>query len=189
MFRLHQVYAAADANYTGKVTVPTLWDRERRTIVNNESSEIIRMFNSRLSAITRSASYDFYPETLRGEIDQINEFVYSHFNNGVYRAGFARSQEAYDEAVKKVFVCLDQMEQWLGERRYLAGDKNHRSRLARFSDAAPLRSGLSRPLQMQLEAGSGLSESGKLFARAVPMAGDQRDFRFTEDQGGLLQPA
>ncbi|MGZ8488063.1 MAG: glutathione S-transferase family protein, partial [Candidatus Binatia bacterium] len=119
VFRLHQVYAAADASYTGKVTVPTLWDRERRTIVNNESSEIIRMFNTGFRDHTK-ATYDFYPEALRDEIDKINELVYSHFNNGVYRAGFARSQEAYDEAVRKVFVCLDQMEKWLSERRYLA---------------------------------------------------------------------
>jgi putative glutathione S-transferase len=122
IFRLYQVYQVADANYSGKVTVPTLWDRERRTIVNNESSEIIRMFNSAFGAYTEM-NYDFYPENLRGEIDRINELVYSHFNNGVYRAGFARSQEAYDEAVKRVFLCLDQMEQWLSERRYLAGDR------------------------------------------------------------------
>lgn len=122
IFRLYQVYQAADAGYSGKVTVPTLWDRERRTIVNNESSEIIRMFNSAFRAHT-DMSYDFYPESLRGEIDRINELVYGHFNNGVYRAGFARSQEAYDEAVKKVFLCLDQMERWLGERRYLAGER------------------------------------------------------------------
>jgi glutathionyl-hydroquinone reductase len=122
VFRLHQVYAMADTNYTGKVTVPTLWDRERRTIVNNESSEIIRMFNSGFRNHT-SMTYDFYPEALRTEIDRINEVVYSHFNNGVYRAGFARSQEAYDEAVKKVFICLEQMEQWLGSRRYLAGGR------------------------------------------------------------------
>jgi putative glutathione S-transferase len=122
IFRLHQVYAAADPRYTGKVTVPTLWDRERRTIVNNESSEIIRMFNSSFAAHT-DAGYDFYPDELRGEIDRINEIVYSHFNNGVYRAGFARSQEAYEESARKVFVCLDMMEQLLDERRYLAGDR------------------------------------------------------------------
>ena len=121
-FRLYQVYAAADANYSGKVTVPTLWDRERRTIVNNESSEIIRMFNAAFGAFT-DVHYDFYPEDLRGEIDRINDFVYSHFNNGVYRAGFARSQEAYDEAVRKVFYCLDTLEEQLGERRYLAGER------------------------------------------------------------------
>jgi putative glutathione S-transferase len=122
IFRLHQVYAAADPRYTGKVTVPTLWDRERRTIVNNESSEIIRMFNCAFSEHT-DVDYDFYPEALRGEIDRINEIVYSHFNNGVYRSGFARSQEAYEEAARKVFVCLDTMEQLLSERRYLAGEQ------------------------------------------------------------------
>jgi putative glutathione S-transferase len=122
IFRLYQVYAAADARYTGKVTVPTLWDRERRTIVNNESSEIIRMFNSAFVAYT-DATYDFCPEDLRAEIDGINEFVYSHLNNGVYRAGFARSQEAYDEAARRVFQCLDRLEEILAERRYLAGDR------------------------------------------------------------------
>jgi putative glutathione S-transferase len=122
VFRLHQVYAAADPVYTGKVTVPTLWDSERRTIVNNESSEIIRMFNSAFKAWT-DVEYDFYPEDLRAEIDRINELVYSHFNNGVYRAGFARSQEAYEEAARKVFHCLDTLEKVLGARRYLAGDR------------------------------------------------------------------
>jgi putative glutathione S-transferase len=122
VFRLYQVYAAADPHYSGKVTVPTLWDRERRTIVNNESSEIIRMLNSAFQAYT-DVDYDFYPSALRPEIDRINEIVYSHFNNGVYRAGFARSQEAYEEAAKKVFICLDVMEQLLGERRYLAGER------------------------------------------------------------------
>jgi putative glutathione S-transferase len=122
VFRLFQVYAAADPKYTGKVTVPTLWDRERSTIVNNESSEIIRMFNSAFGAFT-DVRYDYYPEVLRAEIDRINEFVYSHLNNGVYRAGFARNQEAYDEAVRKVFLCLDTLEKLLGERRYLAGNR------------------------------------------------------------------
>lgn len=120
IFRLHQLYAAADPNYTGKITVPTLWDRERRTIVNNESSEIIRMFNGAFAAYT-GVAYDFYPQDLRAEIDRINEFVYSDLNNGVYRAGFARTQDAYEEAATKVFVCLDRMEQLLTERRYLAG--------------------------------------------------------------------
>lgn len=122
VFRLYQIYAATDPAYTGKVTVPTLWDRKRRTIVNNESSEIIRMFNSAFNAWT-DVSSDFYPEDLRGEIDRMNEFVYSHLNNGVYRTGFARSQEAYDEGVRKVFYGLDTLEKQLGERRYLAGDR------------------------------------------------------------------
>jgi len=122
IFRLHQVYKAADGNYSGKVTVPTLWDRERRTIVNNESSEIIRMLNSAFAKWT-DVDYDFYPERLRHEIDAINDFVYEHLNNGVYRAGFARSQEAYDEAVRKVFHGLDTLEERLGNMRYLAGER------------------------------------------------------------------
>jgi glutathionyl-hydroquinone reductase len=122
IFRLHQVYKAADGDYSGKVTVPTLWDRERRTIVNNESSEIIRMLNSAFAKWT-DVDYDFYPERLRHEIDAINDFVYEHLNNGVYRAGFARSQEAYDEAVRKVFHGLDTLEERLGNMRYLAGER------------------------------------------------------------------
>ena len=122
VFRLHQLYAAADPHYSGKVTVPTLWDRERRTIVNNESSEILRMFNSEFQAYT-DVENDFYPAALRPEIDRINGIVYSQFNNGVYRAGFARSQEAYEEAASNVFLCLDMMERLLGERRYLAGER------------------------------------------------------------------
>ena len=121
-FRLHQVYKAADGDYSGKVTVPTLWDRERRTIVNNESSEIIRMLNSAFANCT-DVDYDFYPEGLRHEIDSINDFVYEHLNNGVYRAGFARTQEAYDEAVRKVFHGLTTLEKRLANNRYLAGER------------------------------------------------------------------
>ena len=121
-FRLHQVYKAADGDYSGKVTVPTLWDRERRTIVNNESSEIIRMLNSAFAMWT-DVKYDFYPEGLRHEIDSINDFVYEHLNNGVYRAGFARSQQAYEEAARKVFHGLDTLDERLGRTRYLAGER------------------------------------------------------------------
>jgi putative glutathione S-transferase len=122
VFRLYQVYAATDPKYTGKVTVPTLWDRKRNRIVNNESSEIIRMFNSAFNSFT-DVRYDFYPEALRDEIDRINEFVYGHLNNGVYRAGFAQSQEAYEEAVRKVFYCLDKLEDRLANQRYLVGER------------------------------------------------------------------
>ncbi len=120
IFRLHQIYQAAQPGYTGKITVPTLWDRKRRTIVNNESSEIIRMFNSAFNEWT-NVNFDFYPEGLRNEIDEINHFVYEHLNNGVYRTGFAKTQGAYDEAVRKVFHGLDTLEKRLSERRYLAG--------------------------------------------------------------------
>lgn len=122
IFHLHQVYTAADPAYSGKVTVPTLWDRERRTIVNNESSEIIRMLNSAFDGVGGNAE-NLCPPDLLAEIDEVNAFVYEHVNNGVYRAGFAKTQEAYEEAVSKVFKGLDWMEQRLGEQRYLTGDR------------------------------------------------------------------
>jgi putative glutathione S-transferase len=120
--RLYEVYRAADPHYTGRVTVPVLWDKARRTIVNNESSEIIRMLNS---AFDRSgdASLDFYPQALRGEIDAVNAFVYDNINNGVYRAGFATTQEAYEEAFWALFGALDEIEARLGSGRYLVGGR------------------------------------------------------------------
>ena len=118
---LHQAYSAADPAYSGKVTVPTLWDKHTRSIVNNESSEIIRMFNSAFDALGATPG-DYYPARLAAEIDRINEVVYTGLNNGVYRCGFAASQAAYDEAVGRVFACLDFLEQRLGAQRYLAGD-------------------------------------------------------------------
>ncbi len=122
IFRLHQVYTAADPGYTGKVTVPTLWDRKKKTIVNNESSEIIRMLNSAFDGIGAKAG-DYYPAAMRGEIDEVNAFVYEHVNNGVYRSGFAKTQDAYNEAVARVFKGLDWMEERLSRQRYLAGDR------------------------------------------------------------------
>ncbi len=108
-FYLYQVYQASDPHVTSRVTVPTLWDRETKTVVNNESSEIIRMLNSAFDE-WGDASLDFYPVDLRGEIDRINDMVYPGLNNGVYRSGFARSQEAYEEAVARVFDTLHTME-------------------------------------------------------------------------------
>ena len=121
-FHLHQAYAAANPQYTGKVTVPTLWDRKRGLVVNNESSEIIRMLNAAFNAWA-DTSIDYYPGDLAAGIDEINDFVYEHLNNGVYRTGFARSQEAYDAAVVKVFHGLDTLEQRLGRGRYLMGER------------------------------------------------------------------
>lgn len=122
IFRLHQVYTSADPHFTGKVTVPTLWDRKLRTIVNNESSEIIRMLNRAFDGLGAKPG-DYCPAELLPEIDEVNAFVYEHVNNGVYRAGFAKTQEAYDEAVARVFRGLDWMEARLSSRRYLAGER------------------------------------------------------------------
>ncbi len=120
-FPLHRLYTTHDPQMTGKVTVPTLWDDQTQTIVNNESSEIIRIFNSAFDGLTGDPQ-DFYPEVLRPEIDRWNEAIYPALNNGVYRAGFATSQQAYDAAVAGVFAMLDQMEAHLATHRYLAGE-------------------------------------------------------------------
>jgi putative glutathione S-transferase len=119
---LYEAYAAADPGYTGKVTIPALWDKQTRKIVNNESSEIIRMLNSEFAGIAGDDA-DYYPEPLRAEIDRVNAFVYPNINNGVYRCGFARSQAAYDEAYGQLFGALDELETRLSGQRYLAGDR------------------------------------------------------------------
>jgi len=119
---LHQVYTAGDPVYTGRVTVPLLWDRKTGQIVSNESSEIIRMLNSAFDG-AGALPGDFYPVELRGEIDALNARIYDTVNNGVYRAGFARSQTAYDEAVTALFATLDWLEHRLSGRRWLMGDR------------------------------------------------------------------
>ena len=118
---MHQRYTADTADYTGRVTVPVLWDKKLNRIVSNESAEIIRMFNSAFNGLTGN-TLDFYPEALRPTIDALNERIYPAVNNGVYRAGFATSQQAYESAFDDVFAELDYLEQHLGEHRYLAGE-------------------------------------------------------------------
>jgi putative glutathione S-transferase len=118
---LYQVYLAADPGYSGRVTVPVLWDKQRATIVNNESAEIIRMLNGAFDA-AGAAGGDYYPAGLRAQIDAVNERVYATLNNGVYRAGFARTQAAYEEAVIPLFATLDWLEARLARQRYVAGD-------------------------------------------------------------------
>ncbi len=117
---LAEIYLLTNPQYTGWVSVPVLWDKTRRTIVNNESSEIIRMLNSAFDAFT-DVHTDFYPVALRAEIDRINDIVYPNVNNGVYRAGFATTQAAYEEPARALFATLDQLEERLLRQRYLAG--------------------------------------------------------------------
>jgi glutathionyl-hydroquinone reductase len=117
---LAEIYLRADPRYTGRVSVPALWDKERRTIVNNESAEIIRMLNGAFGRFTNVRT-DYYPPALREEIDRVNALVYENVNNGVYRAGFATAQEAYDDAFRAVFRALDELERRLSRQRYLAG--------------------------------------------------------------------
>ena len=118
ILELHNVYVAADPGFTGRVTVPTLWDRREKTIVNNESSEIVRMLNTEFGEWA-NASPDLYPEEHRSEIDSLNDRIYKTLNNGVYRCGFSRSQEAYEEAVWPLFDTLDFLEERLSRQRYL----------------------------------------------------------------------
>lgn len=118
---LYEIYTATQADYTGRVTVPILWDKQTNTIVNNESSEIIRMFNSAFDEVGASSG-NFLPEELFVEIEELNKFIYSTINNGVYRAGFATTQDAYNEAVLQIFDTLDQLEERLSNKRYLTGN-------------------------------------------------------------------
>lgn len=117
---LHEVYTLADSHYTGRATVPVLWDKKTHTIVNNESADIIRMFNSEFSAFTDPTT-DFYPEKLRHEIDTINTFIYSNINNGVYKCGFATTQTAYDIAYDQLFEALEKLEKHIDDNDYLVG--------------------------------------------------------------------
>ncbi|MCJ0972908.1 glutathione S-transferase family protein [Pseudomonas sp. PS1] len=118
---LHQRYTSDDPRYTGRVTVPVLWDRQAGCIVNNESAEIIRIFNEAFDELTGSR-LDFYPTPLRAEIDRLNDRIYPAVNNGVYRAGFATSQKAYEAAFDRLFAELDYLEQRLERSRYLTGE-------------------------------------------------------------------
>jgi glutathionyl-hydroquinone reductase len=121
-FHVHQVYSAARPGFTGRATVPVLWDRQRRTIVNNESSEIIRMLNSEFDQFG-DRSIDLYPPSLRSAIDRTNAFIYDAVNDGVYRCGFAKTQTAYETSFRKLFTALDELEERLGQHRYLVGDR------------------------------------------------------------------
>ena len=119
---MHQVYTKAAPEYSGRVTVPTLWDKKKETIASNESAEIIRMFNSAFDGLEGvRADLDFYPDDLQGEIDEVNARVYDTVNNGVYKAGFATAQDKYEEAYNALFDSLDWLEERLSGQRYLVG--------------------------------------------------------------------
>ncbi|HYC17543.1 MAG TPA: glutathione S-transferase family protein [Pseudolabrys sp.] len=119
--KLSEIYVLANPRYSGRVSVPVLWDKKRKTIVSNESSEIIRMLNSAFDDFT-NVHTDYYPENSRAEIDRLNDLIYPNINNGVYRAGFATSQAAYEQAFRNVFDILDELEQVLSQHRYLVGN-------------------------------------------------------------------
>ncbi|WP_127139452.1 glutathione S-transferase family protein [Streptococcus agalactiae] len=119
---LYQIYQASQSDYTGRVTVPVLWDKKCHTIVNNESSEIMRMLNTAFNHITGNTD-DYYPDSLQGQIDEMNNFIYPKINNGVYKAGFATSQNVYQKEVETLFTALDQLEKHLSDNHYLVGEQ------------------------------------------------------------------
>jgi len=119
--RIYEVYLAADPHYSGRATVPIIWDKKQNTIVTNESAEIIRMLNTAFDEVGAKTDHDYYPEALRAEIDELNDYIYPKLNNGVYMSGFATTQEAYEEAVTGVFEALDRLDERLATRRYLTG--------------------------------------------------------------------
>lgn len=120
---LRDIYTNADKEYTGKATVPVLWDKKLKTIVNNESAEIIRMLNSAFNEFSSKPQLNLYPEECQEEIDQLNDYIYDRINNGVYKAGFATSQEAYDKNVTALFEALDQIEKRLENKKFLIAER------------------------------------------------------------------
>jgi Glutathione S-transferase, N-terminal domain len=181
--KLADVYLAADAKFTGRVTVPVLWDRERGTIVNNESSEIIRMFNSAFDAVTDDRT-DYYPAPLRDAIDAINATIYGNVNNGVYRTGFAtRLRGSLSSAVRDAGRPGAE-----ARAKPLPGRRSRdRGRLAAVHHARPLRCRLCRPLQVQSAANRRLSQPVELFARSLPGPGRRLDRRHGSHQAPLLR--
>ena len=184
--KLYELYLASRPGYSGRCTVPVLFDTQRRRIVNNESSEIIRMFNSAFDGVGAKAG-DFYPAELREEIDALNARIYPTVNNGVYRCGFARSQQAYDEAVAALFDSLDWTRGAARRSPLPLRRARDRSRLAPVHDAGALRSGLCRPVQVQCAPHRRLSQPQPLSRGPARLAGRRGDDRLFPHQASLLR--
>ncbi len=148
---LSQAHRASDPAYAGRVTVPVLWDKQSKRIVSNSDDDILRMLNSEFRDLAAS-DYDFVPEDLRYEIDALNKHIYERVNNGVYLAGFATRQRAYEVAARELFETLDELDRRLASQRYLLGNRLTETDWRLFSNLDPLRRCLSRPLQMQSAA-------------------------------------
>ena len=182
---LYQLYAQAQPGYTGRASVPVLWDRETRTIVNNELAEIIRMLNGAFAKVGARGP-DYYPAPLRAEIDAVNERVYEHVNNGVYKAGFARPQEAYEEAVTKLFQTLDELEDHLSRQRYLPGERITEADIRLFTTLVRFDPVYVGHFKCNLGGGR-LSEPLAVRARTLSAAGGRRDGRLPPHQASLLR--
>ena len=183
---LHEVYRRADPRYTGRVTVPVLWDIDAGTIVNNESADIIRIFNAGFDAVGARPG-DLYPEALRPEIDAVNARIYETLNNGVYRAGFATSQDAYEAAVGPLFDTMDWLEQRLSRQPYLCGAEPTEADWRLFTTLVRFERRLPRPFQVQPAPPGRLPGPVGLCAPPVPVAGGGGDRRPATHQGPLLR--
>ena len=183
--RLGEIYLLADPRYTGRVSVPVLWDKKRRTIVNNELPEIIRMLNSAFASLTDDRA-DYYPAELRAAIDRINARVYNDVNIGVYRAGFATAQDVYEEGCRVVFAALDWIEDLLSRQRFLAGARLTEADWRLFTTLRALRRRLLQPLQMQPAPHRRLWQSGELPARPLSGARHRRHREHGSHQAALL---
>ncbi|WP_370655633.1 glutathione S-transferase family protein [Paracraurococcus lichenis] len=182
---LHQVYAKADPHFSGRVTVPVLWDKATGSIVNNESAEIIRILNSAFDGIG-AAPGDWYPAPLRAEIDAVNERVYATLNNGVYRAGFARTQEAYEEAVVPLFATLDWLEERLSRQPFLCGEAATEADWRLFTTLIRFDAVYHGHYQVQPAADPGLPGAVGLHPVALPAPGHRGDGRSRPYQAALL---
>ena len=170
---LYELYTRADDQYTGRVTVPILWDHHTQTIVNNESADIIRMLGSAFDQVGAKPG-DYYPQPLRGDIDAVNQRVYDTVNNGVYKAGFATTQAAYEAAVGPLFDTLDWLEDRLSQITLFCGDSADGGRHPAVHHAGPFRCRVSRSFQMQCQADRRLQEPLGLYARHLPAPGRRR---------------
>ena len=181
---MYEVYLKAAPDYSGRVTVPTLWDKQRQTIVSNESADIIRMFNSAFDGLDGVRSdLDFHPEELHGEIDEVNERVYHTVNNGVYKAGFATAQDKYEEAYGALFESLDWLEDRLSGQRYLAGNRLTEADWRLFT----IRCCVLQSLQVQSPENCGLSGALQVPAGSVSSARRGGYSGYSADQAALLR--
>ncbi len=176
---LQQAYDATDPGYDGRISVPVLWDKDEGRIVSNESEDIVRVLNE-------WAGGDLYPEALREEIDELNGWIYGELQNGVYRAGFARTQEAYDEAYRGVFAALERLERHLDRPPLPHRRRDHRSRLAPAADAAALRRRLPHALPLQRRPAGRVPEPDPLHEGPLRSAARRGDLRAGRDQAPLL---
>ena len=182
---LHEIYTRADPHFSGRATVPTLWDKERRTIVNNESADIVRMFNSAFAALATPA-IDLYPADLQSKIGALNDQIYSSLNNGVYRAGFATTQAAYEEAFRAVFTMLDALERRLAAGPCLFGERLTETDIRLFVTLARFDAAYHGLFKMQSAPHRRLSEPQRVSRKAHRRGRVPRDVQPRSHQARLL---